>query len=198
MSDKFLIIGITRPELNIVDGEYADTDRILQLLSHDIIDYLHLRIPEATSSQLSDIIERIPEELHQRITLHDHFELISDFCIGGVHINGRTPDKWSDALFEKSDFHKRCNRLRISKSFHSLQELTANRLQLDYATLSPIYDSISKRGYKSHFPDTDELNDIVRRLPIPIVALGGVTPDKFIELKSLGFKGAAMLGALFE
>ncbi|MDE6294558.1 MAG: thiamine phosphate synthase, partial [Muribaculaceae bacterium] len=131
------------------------------------------------------------------ITLHEHYELIMESGIGGVHINSRTPDFWLRDFEEKCRLPKSGTGIRISKSFHSLNELAASCLPLDYATLSPIYDSISKTGYKSHFQNKSELSGAIGQSSFPIVALGGVTPDKFNELRALGFGGAAMLGALF-
>ena len=64
----------------------------------------------------------------------------------------------------------------------------------DYVTLSPIFDSISKQGYKSAFKLMELKNKIKGK---KVVALGGVTPDKFSYLKSIGFKGAALLGYFF-
>ncbi|MCI6856861.1 MAG: hypothetical protein MR865_05480, partial [Bacteroidales bacterium] len=36
-----------------------------------------------------------------------------------------------------------------------------------------------------------------RRIKVPVIALGGVTPEKLGELQQLGFAGAAFLGYLF-
>lgn len=60
---------------------------------------------------------------------------------------------------------------------------------LDYITLSPVFDSISKPGYTS-----------VEFGPLPsgvtVIGLGGVTTDRAVQLKARGFAGAAMLGAI--
>ena len=58
-----------------------------------------------------------------------------------------------------------------------------------------MYDSISKQGYASGF-NLDELKG--RLVGRNVIALGGVTPDKFLELQVAGFVGAAMLGCLEE
>ena len=67
--------------------------------------------------------------------------------------------------------------------------------QCDYVTLSPIFDSISKKGYRSAFTASilEELNDIARPL---VIALGGVTPDRLAELKRFNFAGYAVKGAI--
>jgi thiamine-phosphate pyrophosphorylase len=67
----------------------------------------------------------------------------------------------------------------------------------DYVFLSPIFDSISKAGYKSAF--TEEMLKEASDKGIideKVVALGGVTFDKIPYLKKLNFGGAAMMGIL--
>lgn len=64
--------------------------------------------------------------------------------------------------------------------------------------LSPIYGSISKPGYEAAFPDADALASALAGARYPVLALGGVTPDKFEELRELGFAGAALLGAVWQ
>jgi thiamine-phosphate pyrophosphorylase len=69
----------------------------------------------------------------------------------------------------------------------------------DYLFLSPIFHSISKIGYGSHFT-SNELQRASNEGVIDsrVVALGGVTPDKVDYLKRLGFGGVAMCGAIYR
>ena len=69
--------------------------------------------------------------------------------------------------------------------------------QCDYMFLSPVFDSISKRGYSSHF----SLEDIKSNSGIVkdrVFALGGVSADNIGLLPDAGFGGAAVLGFLWE
>lgn len=60
----------------------------------------------------------------------------------------------------------------ISSAFHDLQQLDVKYGALDYAFLSPIFDSISKAGYQAAF-DLDDLTTCIAACTIPLVALGG-------------------------
>ena len=57
-------------------------------------------------------------------------------------------------------------------SLHSLQELSEDLQGLDYAFLSPIFDSISKPGYTAAF-DAEALRHALSKATCPIIALGG-------------------------
>ena len=82
----------------------------------------------------------------------------------------------------------------MTKSCHSLDEISLAE-GYDYVTLSPIYDSISKAGYKAKF-DIDSLRPVIAGRKV--IALGGVTPEKFGELAEKGFSGASLLGYIWN
>lgn len=60
----------------------------------------------------------------------------------------------------------------MSSSFHELAQLRADWGDLDYAFLSPVYDSISKTGYGAAFEEA-ELGAALTAATVPVVALGG-------------------------
>lgn len=81
--------------------------------------------------------------------------------------------------------------------FHSLKELEDCKEKYDYAFLSPIFDSISKGGYKSNY-DLSEIKDFFKNRNEKIIALGGIDEDKIDTVKELGFSGIALLGAIWQ
>lgn len=82
-------------------------------------------------------------------------------------------------------------------SAHNTEEILANP-GYDYYFLSPIYDSISKEGYKSAFSKT-ELTEFLHAHPeIKVMALGGMTAEKVCECREMGFAGVAFLGEIWN
>lgn len=173
---SFLKIAFTHP-----DFWHKEEIRIAEILESKEADFVHIRKPDWGIDELRNLILRIPVRFYPRLRIHDHFSLTDEFNLAGVHLNSRNPIPPENA---KS----------ISKSCHSFEQLDDIE-HFSYVTLSPIYDSISKIGYKSHF-DIKELKPIITGKNI--VALGGVTPEKFPELQETGFIGAAMLGYYFN
>lgn len=177
----FLKIGITRPEFS--DNEAM---RITMLLDNGV-DFMHIRKPGADVDRIKALIEDIPERLHCRLRLHDAPELLDRYSLAGFHLNSRYPEPPAGAR-------------TLTRSCHSLEELTlpfqANpETSFVYQTLSPIYDSISKPGYRSAF-SPQVIAPYIRGLRV--VALGGVTEDRIDELRQTGFFGAAMLGDIWR
>ena len=95
-------------------------------------------------------------------------------------------------------------------SAHSFEELKKleNR---EIVLLSPIFDSISKPGYKSKFTKEELKTGIAKwhafvgghtvgALPATplLYALGGIDAENIREIADLGFDGAAVLGAVWN
>lgn len=172
--DNFLKIGITMP--GYVENEVRKIEKLLD----SGFDYVHIRKPEATKEELLRFIKKISERYRKYVVLHDHHDLTETLILGGVHLNSRNPEIPKD--------------LPYSVSCHSLEEIKQWK-GAHYIFLSPIYDSISKPGYKSRF-NINEVSEKIRGKNI--VALGGVTSDKIPELKEAAFIGAAFMGDLWQ
>ena len=144
-------------------------------------DRVHLRHPDTTRENMVMILDTIPEEKRDRIVIHDHFDLSEVFPSIGLHLNRRSPK--APVSYNGS----------LSRSCHSVTEIK-HYSGLSYVTLSPIFDSISKPDYSSTFSpeDLEQLQDIA----IPVIALGGISPERIGALKRYNFSGFAMLGAL--
>lgn len=143
------------------------------------VDRVHLRHPSLSVVEMRNIIDAIPFELRERLTVHDCFELVEEFPQLGINLNSRNtlvPDKPHGLM---------------SRSCHSISEAMQ---PADYVLLSPIFPSISKPGYHSHFSEA-ELKGLPRG---KVVALGGMTPERIASLKCYPFIGAAFSGFVWN
>lgn len=166
----------------------GEADVIFSLMEEGL-EILHLRKPEGKEEELRQLLKQIPNCYHNRIVLHDAFNLAKEFPVRGIHLNSRNgeiPDYFTGS---------------ISRSCHNLEEVknSLNEKNLyHYVFLSPIFDSISKEGYSSGFP----INTLVKAkekgiLTSKVFALGGIDPTNITQIKTLGFGGAAVLGFLW-
>jgi thiamine-phosphate pyrophosphorylase len=78
-----------------------------------------------------------------------------------------------------------------------LRDVLQDWQNLDYAFLSPIFDSISKEGYAAAGFDSAELAQVLCKAPMPVYALGGITPERLPAVRDMGFAGAGILGAVW-
>lgn len=174
-----MIIVITMP--TFLPGE---AERIRQFLERDQVDLIHIRKPNSCSEDMDRLIASLPDTLYHRLVLHDHLQLALKYALRGIHLNRRNPQPptgWQGSL---------------STSCHSIAELEVCRRQpYDYMSLSPIFDSISKQGYRAAFSEQEILNARQRGIiDQRVMALGGVTFSKVSEVQRMGFGGAMILG----
>ncbi|WP_302451461.1 thiamine phosphate synthase, partial [Acidaminococcus fermentans] len=75
-------------------------------------------------------------------------------------------------------------------SWDAVQE--AARLGADCCTFSHVYPTQCKPGLPPR--GLEALRQVCAQSPVPIYALGGVTPEKIPELEKAGAAGAVMMG----
>lgn len=161
--------------------------RICQLFEQGL-ETLHLRKPDFSFEEMKGFIKDVPVQYHPRLMLHSQHELAQEFQVKGLHF----PES---IRAEASSVPKQ--ELLFSTSFHQLQDILRPQPLFDYAFLSPIYNSISKEGYKAAFAP-EELKKAVQQAKVPLVALGGVSAGNLMDVQGKGFAGAAVLGAIWQ
>lgn len=151
------------------------------------IDLLHLRKPNAQKEDCEKLLQQISPKWYPQIVVHDHFELCEKYRLHGIHLNKR--NHTIPQGFQGS----------ISRSCHSLEEVKQADGKFDYVFLSPIFDSISKEGYKHSFSN-QQLEDAAKESIInsKVIALGGITAASISQLKKWNFGGAAFLGDIWN
>lgn len=176
------LILITRPEF--FSGESALIARMFE----DGLPILHIRKPQATAAEMERFIVLLPEEYRSRMVVHSHYELVPQLGLRGAHLGrGRTLPQY----FPRG--------IPMSYSCHSIEEVVAHKQECDYVFLSPIFNSISKKGYLGAFTE-QALREARQRGIIDerVIALGGVTPQHLPQLRAWGFGGGAILGDVWQ
>jgi thiamine-phosphate pyrophosphorylase len=158
---------------------------------------LHLRKPQYTKEQYRVYINGIKKEYHPRLVIHGCFELVDEFELGGIHLN---------SIVREQDLVKplteRLSASFFSTSFHSWQELKDNKFEYKYVFISPVFNSISKKGYQAGI-EPARAAEIRKELVVSgkycpqIIGLGGVGVPQLKTLMEYGFDGAAMLGGIW-
>ncbi len=150
------------------------------------LNLLHLRKPSASATDCKPLLDAIDSKWHSQIVVHDHFSLGDEYPLHGIHLNSRHPQ--APIGFKGS----------LSRSCHSLEEVQQYKSSCDYVFLSPIFDSISKQGYASHFtPAVLSQAALDGIIDDKVFALGGITLAHLPLLKAYHFGGAAFLGDIW-
>ena len=155
---------------------FVEEHQILNALFEEGLDILHIRKPYSEPVYSERLLSLIPEEYRKRIVVHDHFYLNPR--------NLEIPSKYKG---------------HISFSCHDFDEVKEHKKKCDYVFLSPIFDSISKAGYKSNFTHQELLEQSKKKvIDKKVIALGGVDLDNIPKLKDYGFGGVVLMGSFWN
>jgi thiamine-phosphate pyrophosphorylase len=174
MKSDFLIAVLTLP-----GGFPGEVESLVDLLEAGV-ERLHLRKPEMSLQELERLVSRLAPRWASRLVLHYQPEMAMRYGIPQVH----GPLKMGEGTG-----------LRLSTSVHGWNEFAALPEGLEYAFISPLFDSISKQGYLAN----EGLLSIPEGvLPCRPVGLGGVGAGTIGEMVRSGWTGAAVLGWIWE
>ncbi len=164
---------------------FVEEDTIINALFEEGLDLFHLRKPDTEPIYSERLLTLIPQQWHNRIVVHNHFYLVEEFGLRGVHLSNSQEQLPQNYQGTKS------------RSMHSLDELR-DRSGLDYVFLSPVFDSISYPDRHAAFT-SKELYDATRAgiIDKKVMAAGGVNSTTLPLLADYGFGGAVILGDLW-
>ncbi|PYF77133.1 thiamine phosphate synthase [Pedobacter nutrimenti] len=148
----------------------------------------HLRKPDYTREQLALLIQQIKTEYHSKIALHHHHELINEYKIRRLHYPEKLR-KECPGLLKKPGY-------TYSTSIHNLAEYERISDLFDYVLLGPVFDSISKKGYKS-IDQSNHPNKLYNK-KMNIIGIGGITQSNGKKALEYGFNGLALMGYLWQ
>lgn len=150
-----------------------------------------LRLPRAERADYESFLEHIAPEYRRRILIAGHYELLSAYDLGGIYL---PTAQYDGALPSLASWQI------VGTGVHSVSELRAlvsKPRRLDFVLCSPVFDSISKAGYKA--------SEVLRTLPQQIgvcpyrlIALGGMTPLGYVTACHWGYDGVAVLGDIWS
>jgi thiamine-phosphate pyrophosphorylase len=90
------------------------------------------------------------------------------------------------------------DRLRIGASVHSLDDaVDAERRGADWIVFGPVYDTPSKRRWGAP-QGLERLGQVTSSVRIPVVAIGGITPERVAAVRAAGAVGVAAIAAILD
>jgi len=172
----------------MLPGEAA----IIQQLFEAGLEIFHLRKPGASEQAIRALLDAIPAMYHDRIALHGFHQLVNEYEIRRLHFTEvhrlETNETIWSQLWDKNYI--------LSTSVHELSVLQTLSHSFRYTFFSPLFDSLSKPGYKGIEEEGFYLGQECK--PVPVIALGGIDADNMEKVAAMNFDGAAVLGTIWN
>lgn len=165
--------------------------KLINKLFESGLGIFHLRKPDMDLKSYAELIEQVNSDFRNRIAIHQHHELERELGLKRVHYPEQLrlmSNRLSDHAINTTSVHNP----------DDLKDL----MGFDYCFLSPVFDSISKSGYRGLISSDVAVKESeykwLSQSNTNVVALGGVDLKNISVLKDLGFTAAAVLGALWN
>ena len=152
----------------------------------------HLRKPNASCPEIAKLLDEINARFHPFISLHQCHEIAPNYGIKRLHFSEQSRQNLSASHWESL----KKNGGTLSTSIHNLQNLPNVSNFFDYTFFSPVFNSISKEGYKGIL--TEDFKLPKGNTSSQIIALGGINSLNISLIKKLEFDGAAVLCFLWK
>ena len=149
------------------------------------VDSLQLRDEPAGTTAMIQALKRDGDWHPDRLVVNDAAKVAGSFGMRWLHL----PARW---LEQTPPFGKFA---RISMSVHSVSEaLEAESLGVDVVTFGHVFASASHPDEPPH--GLDELAELVERVRIPVLAVGGIAHSNVTEVLETGVSGIAVISAV--
>lgn len=155
------------------------------------MDLFHLRKPDASEKECKKLLDSIGSEHWNKIALHQQHVLAGDYGLVRLHIPALQRTAGNLLHLEKN----KKDGMIYSTSIHSVKEYRNLPSFFSYTFLGPVFNSISKPGYKAKMHDISLLED---KRDIRLIGLCGVTAENCQQVFSMGFDGAAVSGTIWK
>lgn len=155
------------------------------------LNLFHLRKPEAGEKEFSDLLTAISEEYRPRVVLHQHHQLAKEFGIHRIHFKEAERMK----LTESDYLSMENTRLVFSTSVHSSEAFQTLNGVFSYTFFGPVFESISKPGYK---PVKETKANIGKHRSTKLIGIGGITQANASSVFDKGFDGVAVCGTIWQ
>ena len=174
-------------------GEIDEVTRMFELgLKH-----FHIRKSRMSKKELKAYITSFPEKYRPYLILHSHHALAFKYKLGGIHMS-RRHRKRGRIYRWKIRWQKIKNpQLIVTRTYHKLSDLQNEKRRYSYAFISPVFDSITHATLSGGFSKR-ALNIVNKSSRHPLLAVGGITPERLADIVPLGFAGAALHGAIWS
>jgi len=180
-----MLLVITHPEL--LPHEAARWEELLAAGANALL----LRKPGCGQEEYARLLDQVDPACYSRILVAEHWQLCRRYGLMGVHYSEHLRNSGHPLPAAQHPPYG----LR-STGIHHTAALPAAAREWDLLLLSPVFDSISKPGYKGRYSGSFRLQR--PQGGARILALGGVDHTNAARARAMGFDGIALLGAIWK
>lgn len=168
--------------LDIASAAFAAGCRWVSLREKDL--------PETEQGELLRALLSRAKPFQAKVTLHGDPKIARDAGADGVHLAAGGDAAAARRLLGSDAL--------IGISMHSAEEArNVDAAVVDYVIAGPIFETASKPGYGPAL-GPEGLALIVKACAVPVIAIGGITPETIPDCLMAGASGVAVMGGVMR
>jgi thiamine-phosphate pyrophosphorylase len=156
------------------------------------IDLFQVREPDLETAPLADLVAALVDAVAgsgTRVVVNDRTDVALACRAHGVHLRHDSVPSEAARRIVPAGF-------LVGRSVHSAAQARAAG-PVDYLIAGTVFASRSKGG-NARLLGVDGLAEIVQAVSVPVLAIGGITPDRLDEIAAAGAAGAAGIGLFID
>ena len=181
-------VAANRFHVQVISGRLRPVERTLPAMRAVLeagVDSLQLRDEAAGITAMIQAFKRDGDWPRDRLVINDAVRVAGSFGVRWLHL----PAHWLDQTPPFGKF------ARIGMSVHSVSEaLEAESLGVDLVTFGHVFASASHPDQRPR--GLDELAEVVERVRIPVLAVGGITHANVADVLERGVSGIAAISSV--
>lgn len=158
---------------------------------YDVVDFIHLRERHWTVEQFSYVLQKLKyhDPSLAKVIINDRVDLAYVTNINKVHLPSHG--------FEPKDLRTHFPSITFGCSVHHVQSAKKmEKLGARYMIYGHIFSTPSKKGLAPR--GLKKLAQITKAVTTPIIAIGGITPERVPNVLEHGAKGIAVMSGIFK
>jgi thiazole tautomerase (transcriptional regulator TenI) len=182
-----------KKQLHVITTGRQNDDVLVKIAAniHPYITMLHIREKAKSAKEVSHIIERLQKAgvPASKIIVNDRVDVALCTGVNGVQLTHHSLDV--------SQVRRALPEMKIGCSVHSVSEAQyAEQNGADFIMYGHIFKTSSKRNAEPR--GLDQLQYVVDQTTIPVIAIGGITPENVRNVINTGASGIAVMSGILE
>jgi len=178
-------------QLHIISTGQQSMKRFVHVVQqiHEYVDAIHIREKKWTAKELAEVIQALinKEVPREKIIVNDRVDVAYIMKARGVQLGYHS----ADCRLVKESFRD----LQIGCSVHASEEaIVAEKKGASYLLYGHIFSTASKPGLPPK--GLEKIKEMTKELTIPVIAIGGITPENTKEVVTAGAAGIAVLSGI--
>lgn len=171
-------MGLVQMELHAVTNDTLPIRELIKQIK-DIaseVDFIHIRERSKAAGELVHLVKQLLAEgvPKEKLIINDRVDVALLTNIHRVHLPGHS--------FSPKELRQKFPHLHAGVSVHSIEEAkAAEKNGAEYVMFGHVYDTAK----------------MTSTLSIPVVVIGGITPERLPELMHVDLKGIAVMSGIF-